>query len=83
MEFKKGDIVLVNDYGLNKLYKNVPRKKRKMKTTLFNVSKQKNEEIINVDRMNGTPVLSILSPDIFRLATPFEIKLYTVKSIFN
>jgi hypothetical protein len=83
MRFKKGDFLVLSECGLNSYYNKDLVKRKKMKTLLFIMIETQGEQKIYVSRMDGTPILSYLLTKNFRLATPMEIKLYTIKSILT
>jgi hypothetical protein len=80
--FKIDDLVIMTEYGVLKLIVRSNPHYKKIKSTLFKVTFICSNEKIEVDRINGTPFPSSLPAVYFRLATPMEVKLLTMKNIF-
>ena len=83
MKFIKGDLVILNDYGIKMLFTKNSKNNKRMNTTLFRVASRINEQEIYIERMNGGEITNSLSVDFYRPATQFQIKLFTIKEIFS
>jgi hypothetical protein len=81
--FQKDDLVIMTEYGVLKLIARSNPHYKKLKSTLFKVTFLFSNEKIEVERINGTGIPSPLPAIYFRLATPMEVKLLTMKNIFN
>jgi hypothetical protein len=81
LKFKKGDLVVINDFGMMHLFGKINLKG--VKAMLYRVNSQVDTQSVYIDKMNGIEMKRAFSNDFFRLATQKEIKMYTIKKIFT
>jgi hypothetical protein len=81
--FKKDDLLILNDLGIEFMYGKDNSETKKNKNTLYCLKHQKGERFIILESVDKTRNLGVWRADFFRLATPLEIKIFTVGEIFS
>ena len=83
MLFKKDDLLVLNDLGIEFMYGKDNSETKKVKFALYRMKIQKNERFIDLESVDKANKLGHWRADFFRLATPMEIKLLKVSKMFN
>jgi hypothetical protein len=82
MEFKIGDIIVLNNCDIKKLIAIGGSNIKVYKAMNFRIKRLKGEQEINIETMCGTEIFGAAAVDLFRLATELEVKTYQMKNIF-